>query len=171
MNFVILTGASASGKSTITKMIAADKSLGITCLHFDSIGVPSVEQMTKEFGSVENWQRAKTFQWMARIQNEFLSAGGRVLFEGQMRISFILEALQAAKINSYKLILIDCDDSTRESRLRVDRHRPELANARMRHWARFLRNEATRYGILSLDTSKGTIKQMLFDILAIFEKP
>ena len=152
-------------------MIAADKSLGITCLHFDSIGVPSVEQMTKEFGSVENWQRAKTFQWMARIQNEFLSAGGRVLFEGQMRISFILEALQAAKINSYKLILIDCDDSTRESRLRVDRHRPELANARMRHWARFLRNEATRYGILSLDTSKGTIKQMLFDILAIFEKP
>jgi hypothetical protein len=39
----------------------------INCLYFDSIGVPSPEQMIAEFGSGENWQRAKTFDWNGSI--------------------------------------------------------------------------------------------------------
>ena len=83
IKLVILTGASASGKTTISKNIAAKAAPIINCLYFDSIGVPSPEQMIAEFGSGENWQRAKTFEWIKRIQEEFLSKGKLVLFDGQ----------------------------------------------------------------------------------------
>jgi uridine kinase len=81
IKLVILTGASASGKTTISKKIAAQAAPIIDCLYFDSIGVPSPEQMIAEFGSGENWQRAKTFEWIKRIQarhHQILNRGVRV---------------------------------------------------------------------------------------------
>ena len=139
IKLVILTGASASGKKTISKKIAAKAAPNINCLYFDSIGVPSPEQILAEFGSGENWQRAKTFEWIKRIQEEFLSKGKLVLFDGQMRISFVSEACAAAGITNYKTILVDCDDGSRESRLRINRRQPELADARMMNRAPFLK--------------------------------
>ena len=169
IKLVILTGASASGKTTISKKIAAKAAPVINCLYFDSVGVPSSEQMTAEFGSRENWQRVKTFEWMKRIQEEFVSKGKLVLFDGQMRISFIFEACAAARITNYKTILVDCDDASRESRLRLNRCQPELADARMMHWARFLRNEADASSILKLDTTRSSIEECVFEILAVFD--
>jgi chloramphenicol 3-O-phosphotransferase len=169
IKLVILTGASASGKTTITKRIATNAAPIINCLYFDSIGVPSAEQMIAEFGLEENWQRAKTFDWMIRIKEEFLSKGKLVLFDGQMRISFIFEACAAAKITHYKTVLVDCDDASRESRLAINRRRPELANARMMNWARFLRNEADASSILKLDTTTSSIEECVSELLAVFD--
>ena len=169
IKLVIFTGASASGKTTITKRIAAKAAPAINCLYFDSIGVPEPEQMIAEFGSGENWQRVKIFDWIKRIQQEFVSKGKLVLFEGQMRISFIFEACAAAKITNYKTILIDCDDASRESRLRINRRQPELADASMMNWARFLRKEADANSILKLDTTRSSIEECVFEILAVFD--
>ena len=41
------------------------------------------------------WQRTMTFKWMERIE-PLLAEGKTVLFEGQMRIAFIREALTAS---------------------------------------------------------------------------
>lgn len=65
MQFVILIGACGSGKTTIARAIAQRHAADIDVLHFDGIGVPSVEQMIAEHGSGEQWQRARTIEWMA----------------------------------------------------------------------------------------------------------
>jgi hypothetical protein len=114
-------------------------------IFFDSVGVPNQPG--------EAWQRAMTMAWMEKIR-PILSAGRSVLFEGQMRIAFIQEALATAQIPNARIILIDCDDATRQRRLRTDRSQPDLANPTMMNWARYLREEALATGSEILDTGR-----------------
>ena len=108
--------------------------------------------MIPRFGSGEAWQRTKTMEWMKRIAA--IKNGASVLFEGQMRISFIHEALASAGIQGAHIILVDCDDETRRHRLVGERAQDELANPTMMNWARFLRDEAKQRGHEILDTSR-----------------
>ncbi|UIJ82965.1 AAA family ATPase [Rhizobium leguminosarum] len=130
----------------------------IDVFYKDRIGVPPVEEMIKQFGSVEEWQRAATFEWMARL-SALVTQGRSVLFEGQSRFAFLVEAVERAGLMPYACILIDCDDKTRTRRLSIDRGQPELASADMMNWASFLRNEASQYGCEILDTSNLTLEQ------------
>lgn len=164
MSLVILTGASGAGKTTIADAIERVHSQEIDVFYKDRIGVPSVQEMADKFGSVEEWQRAATFEWMARI-SPLLAQGRKVLFEGQSRFSFLAEATEHAGITSYTCILIDCDDETRTKRLSIDRGQLELASADMMNWANFLRNEASAYGCEILDTSNLTLEQRVERIL------
>jgi hypothetical protein len=121
---------------------------------FDSIGVPSAEIMATyvgDYGPGGGWQRAMTMEWMQRIA-PLLNSGKTILFEGQMRIAFIEEAIAAAGITNARIILVDCSDSVRGARLTYDRQQPDLANENMMGWARFLREEANRGGYEILDT-------------------
>jgi hypothetical protein len=152
-SLVILTGASGAGKSALARHFLEHYSAYCDVFFFDSIGVPPVEKMEADYGSGEAWQRAMTLQWMTRIR-PILSARRPVLFEGQMRIAFIREALTANKIASAHIVLIDCDDDTRGARLHLDRSQPELANPIMMNWARYLREEAFKLGIQTLDTGR-----------------
>ena len=149
---IVLTGASGSGKTTLANAVASKHGARIEVLLFDSIGVPPAEEMISRFGAGEAWQRAMTREWMktiAAIKNR-----SSVLFEGQMRISFIHEALASAGIQEARIILVDCDDETRRHRLVGERAQDELANPTMMNWARFLRNEAVQRGHEILDTSR-----------------
>ena len=150
MALVILTGASGSGKTTIARAIA--ERFDVDVFFFDQIGVPPAEQMITEYGSGENWQRAKTLEWMARLA-QITKTGRKVVFEGQTRVSFLAEGAAASGAIPYLPILVDCDDATRSHRLRVDRGQPELANEAMMNWAGYLRGEAQEYGCEVLDTS------------------
>jgi energy-coupling factor transporter ATP-binding protein EcfA2 len=153
-SLVILTGASGSGKTTLAGAIQQACPPHCEVLFFDSVGVPSAEAM-RAFGDGHQpggaWQRATTLQWMERIAAK-LHAGISVLFEGQMRIAFIHEALALSGIEGAHIILVDCDDATRDARLHIDRNQPELANADMMAWSRYLRDEATQTGCEILDT-------------------
>ena len=119
---------------------------------FDSVGVPSVEDMIQQHGSGEAWQRAKTIEWMRRLAEE-ASDGSAVLFEGQTRFSFLAAGAAAAGGLAYVPMLFDCDDDTRSRRLRFERAQPELDNEQMMSWARYLRREARPGGHPILDTS------------------
>lgn len=101
-----------------------------------------------------------TLRWLQRI-SPLLLEGKPVLFEGQMRIAFIREGLQAVGISTAHIILVDCDDDTRRSRLIHHRDQPDLANADMMAWARYLRGEAIETGCTLFDTSKLTLNECL----------
>lgn len=152
MHFVILTGASGSGKTAIANKIRQNIGSAVDVFHFDSIEVPSIEKMVEGWGSVEEWQRTRTLEWMHNIAS--LNRGtSSVLFEGQIRIAFLKEGLLAAGILDAEIVLIDCDDATRTERLIRHRNQPELVKPTMMSWAAYLRREAMQGDHKILDTS------------------
>ena len=170
MALVIMTGASGSGKTAIAETIEKNHP-SITVLRFDAIGVPSPEVMAT-YGSGHQpggaWQRAMTFKWLERIA-PMLAEGKALLFEGQMRIAFIREALTASKIENARVLCVECDDYTRRQRLTHDRLQPELANESMMGWSRYLRQEALEAGYQILDTTKLSLPDSVRAVLSILE--
>lgn len=161
MTIVIITGASGAGKTAIAVGVAARLN-GTRVHHFDSLGVPSVETMTHDYGSPESWQRVTTREWMRR-----LSVGAEAyphqLLEGQMRLSFVSDAARVP----YRAVLIDCDDETRTKRL-IQRGQAALADETMMRWAAWLRSEARETGCDILDTTNLTIDQAVDEVCALF---
>jgi energy-coupling factor transporter ATP-binding protein EcfA2 len=172
-SLVLLTGASGSGKTTIARCLEARGLPNLQVLFFDSVGVPSRQEMIKQYGTGHQpggaWLRVTTIQWMKRIRS-ILDAGVSVVFEGQMRIAFIQEGLIAAGIGQSHLILLDCADGDRVRRLTADRGQPELASAEMLNWARYLRNESLQYGIQILDTSSIPLTESVQYVLHLLPK-
>ena len=159
MRLVILTGASGSGKTTIAERIERQRKGLARVFRFDSIGVPSAEERIARWGAESEpgggWQRAMTIDWLTRIAGELDALP--VLFEGQMRLSFITEGLATAGIGEARIVLVHCDDESRTHRLINERNQPDLANPDMMNRAKFLRAEAEAGGFELLDTSKISI--------------
>jgi len=166
MKLIILTGASGSGKSSIARAISK-RSENITCLSFDSIGVPPAEEMIAQYGSGEAWQKAMTQEWLKRIKEKYQS-DKFVLFEGQSRISFIQSALKVNGIDGATVVLVDCNDEVRKRRLDDLRKQPDLANSQMMKWAQFLRDEAHAAKIKILETGDESVSRSVEKILKIF---
>jgi RNase adaptor protein for sRNA GlmZ degradation len=152
MAFVILTGASGSGKTAIAQAVYSRYGERVMVYHFDDAGVPPPEQMIARFGSGETWQRTMTHEWMQSIAAT-RRVGRRVLLEGQFRLSFAVKAAAAAGLTDYLLILVDCDDATRTKRLLSERHQHSLVTPEMMNWARYLRGEATQLRCTILNTA------------------
>jgi energy-coupling factor transporter ATP-binding protein EcfA2 len=152
MPLVVLIGASGSGKTTIARAILRRYAEDVEVYHFDRVGVPPVEKMIAQYGSIDAWQRAKTLDWMAKLL-QFAKSGRRLVFEGQTRLSFLAEGATAVGDLAYLPILVDRDDETRWKRLAIDRKQPELANEKMLNWARYLRSEARDRGCEIVNTS------------------
>lgn len=165
-SLLILTGASGAGKTTLAHAI--QESLpNCEVRFFDSIGVPSAEVMATydgDYGPGGGWQRAMTVEWMQRIA-PLLKSGKKVLFEGQMRIAFIEEAIAATGMMDAHIVLVDCSDAVRTARLTHDRNQPDLANENMMRWGHFLRDEAKQKGYEILDTGsipfKGIVDHLI----------
>jgi hypothetical protein len=92
-----------------------------------------------------------TLQWIERLA-PIVKSGQCVLFEGQMRIAFIEEALAAQNLTNARILLVECSDAIRTSRLTHNRRQPELAHKSMSGWARYLHEEAIQTGCQILDT-------------------
>jgi predicted kinase len=166
-SLVVLTGASGTGKTTIA--LEVERAYPeFAVFRFDAIGVPSTEGMAS-FGTGHRpggaWQRAMTLQWFERIA-PVLEAGRSVLFEGQMRIAFVTEALTVHAISHAHVILVECDDTTRNGRLVHDRKQPELANESMHGWSRYLHNEAMEAEFEILDTTGKPLAESVAHVVA-----
>ena len=164
MNVVILIGASGAGKTAIASAIRSRHPEEFNVFHFDRIGVPPRERMAAEYGSDEAWQRAKTIEWMA-ILAEAAGFGRPLLFEGQTRLSFLAEGAASAGDFRYAPILVDCDDETRISRLTLERKQPDLANAAMISWAKWLRTDAIERRCEILDTSTRSLQESVWYVV------
>lgn len=171
MALVIMTGASGSGKTAIANAIEVEDP-SITVFRFDAIGVPSADRMAT-FGTGHQpggaWQRAMTLKWFETI-TPLHSVGKAVLFEGQMRIAFIQEALTAFAIENARVLCVECDDFTRTHRLTHDRLQPELANEKMERWSRYLHQEAVDAGYEILDTTNLSLAAGVRAVLSILHE-
>jgi GrpB-like predicted nucleotidyltransferase (UPF0157 family)/adenylate kinase family enzyme len=152
--FVI--GASGSGKTTTLKRLERSMPTQCSLIHFDSIGVPSFEEMEKEYGSIEQWQRIKTLEWVEQLAKEHLIKS-HIIFDAQIRPAFISEACDTYGVK-YEVILFDCSDEQRKKRL-IARRNPELADENMMHWAVFLRKECQKRQYKIIDNTHITIDQ------------
>jgi hypothetical protein len=152
--FVILTGASGAGKTTIAQAVE-DGFPEITVYQGDRIGLPS-EEILAGFGPAEgpggHLQRGFALHWIGEIAPT-LSSGRPVLLEAQCRVAFLQEALKKYGVTHARVILVECEDKSRDARLIHDRLQPDLANEDMRNWSRFLHQEALDAGYEILDTT------------------
>jgi energy-coupling factor transporter ATP-binding protein EcfA2 len=163
---VLLTGASGAGKTHLTEHL--EKSLNseyVSVDYFDRIGVPSYEEMVREFGSGERWQEAKTHEWIHKLSLKTDKTA--TILEGQYNPSFALAACQSAGIKRFVLAVIDASDQVREKRLSDLRGQPELANLDMRNWARVLREKTLECGGSVIDTSDGDLQRCTEEVAVL----
>ena len=147
----ILTGASGSGKTSICEALERKYPDLAEIFYFDSMGVPSIEEMVATYGSGENWQKATALRWCNRLAER--QETRVAVLEGSIRPKFIRECSENAGLTNYNVAVIDCNDAVRMSRLTIDRSQPELATPAMMHFAHAMRAEAGEFGYAVLDTS------------------
>ena len=150
---LVLTGASGAGKTTLVAGLRALGLPGVGCYHFDSVGVPSADEMVRLFGGGEQWQSAVTGQWIERLMRN--DDGVRVaVLDGQTRPSVVRGHLERLGTRHWRILLADCGHAERNARLHGPRAQPELANPDMDCWAAYLRGQADAMDLHVLDTSR-----------------
>ena len=168
--FVILTGASGAGKTTIAQAIE-DSRPEIAVYQGDRIGLPS-EEIIAGYGPMDEpggpLQRGFALHWLGVIAED-LKAGKSVLLDASLRIKFIHEALTLHSIQNARIILVECLDARREERLCARGH-PELINEQMRGWSRYLHDEAEEFGHEVLDTTNVRLEDITAHVLSYFSQ-
>ncbi len=151
---VFLGGASGAGKSTLVNELSKMHvgSSMAAFLHFDSIGVPSSEEMIATHGSTKEWQRATTYEWIKRIAENYTNKS-IVFFEGQTEFTFVKEAFKKNNIQNYTMLLVHAPAEERHRRLVTARNQPHLVNDEMDNWANYLLNQSVNLGCTSINTS------------------
>lgn len=162
-----IIGSSGAGKTTVVKNLEKVDT-NFNFFYFDSVGVPSPEEMNEKYGSGENWQKEITKYWVNEIKSKYLESKSCIL-DGQIRPSFIKEACELYDVGNYKVILFDCEDDVREKRL-VGRGHPELVNKDMRNWSKLLKEETISMGYLVVDTSQKSLQEVQDELVGILNK-
>ncbi|HBD7427657.1 TPA: AAA family ATPase [Legionella pneumophila] len=166
---ILITGASGVGKTTLLKEIEQQYPQGSISSHFfDSIGVPTFDDMIKEYGSTEKWQEITTRRWIERLT--LIHDKKLIFLEGQFNPEFALAPLKEQGIENYLLICLHTEQATREHRLSVLRNQPELANIHMNNWALFLKKKTSEMGGIILDSSKGSINALAMKLIELIRK-
>ena len=148
-HILFVIGASGVGKTTAVETLAERGLADVACFHFDSIGVPTLEEMSRAFGSTERWQEATTHEWIARLKGR---SERFLILEGQTRPSFILAGLAGTR-DTAGIVLLDCTPAVRSQRLRSERQQPELDTSQMNQWAAYLRGQADALHLPVIDTT------------------
>lgn len=171
MHILVVTGASGAGKTTAVRALEARALAGVRCFHFDSIGVPSDDDMRREHGGGEQWQAWATERWLRELDQ--LDSDVRVaVLDGQTRPSFVATAAASVGRQVHTVLLV-CAPAERDARLRHGRGQPELASNDMTAWAAYLRGQADALGLAVIDTSRlspDAVADRLEEIISQFQR-
>lgn len=127
-----------------------------------------VEDMIKDYGSPSGWQEAMTQEWIHRLVHHHDEEC--IFFEGQVNLQFIVNGFKHHEFTAYKAILVDCSEEDMAYRLTHKRGQPELLNADMRNWLKYLRNQANELGVTIIDTTNKSNEQVVSDFEQVMEQ-
>ena len=148
---IFVTGASGVGKTTLITHLK-EKYSHVCFLHFDEIGIPSLEKMIQDHGSPEKFQQWATCQWVKKML--FQIERRVIVIEGQTDLNFIENAFKAYRFANYQIVLVDCQEGEMMRRLVKERKQPELASEDMKNWKRYLRKQADQKQVLVIETDR-----------------
>ncbi|HEU4559126.1 MAG TPA: hypothetical protein VFS20_14795 [Longimicrobium sp.] len=163
---LVVTGASAAGKSTLVRGLGALGLPGVGCYEFDTVGVPAPEEMERVWGGGEQWQAAMTNQWIERLVRNEDGVEVAVL-DGQTRPSVIREVFARLGVRLGRIVLVDCGHDERNARLRGPRAQPELANPQMDCWAAYLTGQAHALGLPILHTNGRAVQEGVTELAVL----
>ncbi len=123
--------------------------------------------MVEQYGSGEQWQAARTREWIERLAADPDGAAVYVL-EGQTRPSFARPRLDALEVPA-DMVLLDCTAEVRRKRLVELRNQPELVTVQMETWAAYLRGQADALDLLVIDTSEMTVDAVADELVRAVE--
>jgi dephospho-CoA kinase len=150
-NILFLTGASGSGKTSTIEKLEQDYKEDIAFIHTDDFGVPSPEEMVRLYGGGNGYQRHVFKYWINYCKTHLLESSA-VVIEGSLKPSIIIEVCEEEGLSEYKVLLLDCDNTTRMDRLHR-RGQPDIATPDMMNYAHILRSEASDNNIPIVDTT------------------
>jgi hypothetical protein len=105
-----VTGASGAGKSTaLDALTAAFRDEPVTCVEFDSMGVPENADTAWRHGMVERWVR--------RAIAEQAAGGRHLVLCGQVPVGELLAAPSADELDAVCSLLLHCSPPVRRARL------------------------------------------------------
>jgi hypothetical protein len=146
-----VTGASGAGKTTAVETLRAQiEPRLLPTLWFDSLGVPTPDQMAVGWESPRGWQKAMTWHWVQTAKNVFRTHP-LVILEGSFDPQYAIAACTANRLR-FAVVLLHTDDTVRSARL-GKRGQPELATADMTSWASYLREQTQLLGGHVVDAS------------------
>jgi thymidylate kinase len=146
-----VTGASGVGKSTALAALREhiDARL-LPLISFDSLGVPTDDEMTRCWDAPRGWQKMMTYHWVYTTR-QIYRMRPLVILEGQFDPQYAIAACAAHRVKN-SVVLLDIDDQTRAARL-AKRGQPELATADMSKWAAYLVENTRSLGGVVVDAS------------------
>ncbi|UJP09745.1 AAA family ATPase [Microbacterium sp. KUDC0406] len=110
-----VTGASGTGKSTALESLSrVDLGRPVTCVEFDSIGVPEGADTSWRHGAIEHW---------VRFAIDAQDRGEHVLLFGQVPPGELLAAPSADRLDGIAICVLHCSPEVQERRL-IDRGEP-----------------------------------------------
>ena len=146
-----ITGASGSGKTTmLAAMRETIEQRLLPLLHFDSLGVPTDEEMTRCWESGRGWQKAMTYYWVHTARTVYRMRP-LVILEGSFDPQYAIAACAANRVRQ-RVVMLDIDEGTRRQRLAA-RGQPELATTDMASWAAYLAENTRSLGGTIVDAS------------------
>ena len=169
VSILVVTGASGAGKTAAVEALASRSLPGVQCFHFDSIGVPTLDVMDRDYGGADSWQSWATREWLTRLA----ALGGRArvaVLDAQTRPNTVLEAPGAGAAWYGHVVLLDCSAAVRAARLLGPRGQPDLVTPRMDDWAAYLRGQADALRLPVIDTSTLTVAESADQIEVIVRR-
>jgi hypothetical protein len=104
-----VTGASGAGKSTVLAALTnALRGEPVTCVEFDSVGVPADADTAWRHGTVEHWVRRAVAEQ---------AAGRHLVVCGQVPVGELLAAPSADELDAISCLLLHCSPAVRRARL------------------------------------------------------
>lgn len=171
---LFVTGVCGAGKTTLVRALEERALPGVRCFHFDTLGSPSLSAMMAEHGSPQAWQVTAMHQWMASLSANPWNCRVAVL-EGEIPPILVHQTFEERRIGRGRIVLIECDDETRESRLARDSRPLGQGQAQMAAWAQSFRDQAEALGIPVLDTSSApvadTVKLLARELARLEQAP
>lgn len=144
---ILITGSSGSGKTTVLSALENYFPKNEASFnYFDDIGVPSLEEMIRTYGSPQKWQKEMTHAWIKKLGR--IKDKKFIFLEGSFNPEF---ALSPGK-NSPLIICLCANRVVREERLRK-RGQVELITQDMENFAQFLKNKTVELEGYVIDTS------------------